>query len=220
MVKLGKRKITELAATNKKKLAVYTESDQKSENEVSLLADDENNSKKEANKDSNESGSKRAKSQQDSSDSIESDDQPLNGNKSSTSSATPGARKKQLIKATPKATPKQGKAQPEKNATSGKRDNRKSAAAATPPQEENEEVENDEGKQEEEIGGDDEGEFEVCFCLESKPKMHFSKLTENSHLVQRLRRLSVTNRSVGNLSIWSAGRAMDRMMTVGSRDPN
>lgn len=160
MVKLGKRKISELAVTNKKKFAVHTESDKKSENEVSHLADDENNSKREANKDSNETGSKRAKSQQDSRDSIESDDQPLNGSKSSTSSATLGARKKQLIKATPKSASKQGKAQPEKIPV--KRDNKKSTAEATPSQEEEEE-ENDDGEQEKEIGDDDEGEFEVCF---------------------------------------------------------
>lgn len=151
MVKLGKRKISE-PVTNKKKLAVYTESDKKAEHEVSHLADDENNSKREANKDSNETGAKRAKSQQDSSDSIESDDQPLNGSKSSTSSATPGPRKKQLIKATPKSASKQAKAQPEKIATTVKRDNKKK-----------EEEENDDGEQEKEIDDDDEGEFEVYF---------------------------------------------------------
>lgn len=172
MVKLGKKKFTELSELRKRKVAaVYTENDQNTENEVCNSGDEENDSKKEAN-DGSETGLKKQKrTLQPDSDSIESDDQPLNGSKSSTSSAPP-ARKNQ-VKKTPKVT--KGKAQPEKAAT-GKSDNKKSTAEATPK--------NDKPGAEKELdgedAGDDEGEYEVCFQLKSKQtKKTFFKLEYN-----------------------------------------
>lgn len=165
MVKLGKRKFTELSELRKRKLVGYTENDQNTENEVCDSGDDENDSKKKAS-DKNDTGLiKQKDTVQPDSDSIESDDQPLNGSKSSTASATPARRNQ--VKKTPKAS--KVKTQPEK-AVVGKTDNRKSATEEAPKADEPGSEEEQDGEQQ---AGNDEGEYEVCFQFKIKTNTIF-----------------------------------------------